>query len=412
MTDLSIIIPIYIKPLDRIKRSINSALDQKCSLELILVYQWFSEESYEYIKSLESDIIKVFYYDYPLSHHIARVSHIKDCNGEYIAFLDCDDYVDQYYYDDCIKDLKKNNADATSGNIKTSDIDNKQLFITEYKKISKENFMFESYWLRGIFLTEKIKKTIPLFEKYNYYLTHHDDFFEKIILFHYCSNPIIIKINTYYNFILKSVELENYFIFKNVYSIIIIYHLLKDFIIENYSYFNKMFIKYIYEVMDIDKTLRNTYFNDLFRTFTFDTIPKIVINNNFNAKYYKVNIYDDIICLSTNGANKVYKDLFLQFYYLYQYGGFSCTEDYFFNNNIEEIRERSLAIFKSKDGLINIDIVAACIKNEKIWQCFQYLVNEKNNTESLDYYRKNLTEIVKDDMLDNFDNYFKSVNLI
>jgi hypothetical protein len=409
MIDLSIIIPIYIKPLEKIQRSVDSALDQNCNIELIIVYQWFSEESYDYLQDLceKNKNVKLFFYEYPLSHHIARISHIKDCNGEYTAFLDSDDYVDKNYYVDCINELKQQNADATSGNLKLYWDDELQPLEKYKSNLKKEDFMFGDYWLRGIFKTDKIKNSISLFENYKYYLTHHDDFLEKIILFHCCDKVVLIKNdNTYYHFLSESTSTDNWFIFKNINSIILIYHLLKDFVSQNYSYFNNRFKEFIYRVTLMDKNLKSRYFNSLFNSYSFTTIPPVVFNNNFNFQYFRVSLYETIQCLPTHNAGENYKLLFLQFYTLYNYGGVFCTEDYYFNN-LDELLQRELLIFEDND-MVRIDVIGACIKNPIIEKCFQYLVHEEHKDESLNYYKKKLKEIVPSSYFakENFSQHF------
>jgi hypothetical protein len=412
MKDLSILIPIYIKPLDKIRRCINSALDQQLNLEIIIVYQWFSEESWNYIQELEKqyDFIKVFFYKYPLSHHIARISHIKDCNGKYTAFLDSDDYVDKDYYKDCFDTLEKENADATPGNLKVY-LDNNLSKTTEYKDITKEDAMFDDYWLRGIFNTEKIKIVVSLLNLAKYFLTNHEDVFEKILFFHICDKIVLIQSNKYYHFDQISKKLNNNLLFNSVYSIIIIYHFIINFIEQNYKHCIQRFKRRIFNIFEINKTLKTKYFNNLFKNFTFNTIPKIVHNNNFNFNFYRLNWYDNIISLPTSDGNKYYNKLFLQFYILYSYGGVFCLDDYYFKS-IDELLQKDIMIFKQV-STFNLDIIGACIKHPVIERVFFYLLDEERRKESIEYYKENIMKLLDIDLLpeEDFDKYFQPVNL-
>jgi glycosyltransferase involved in cell wall biosynthesis len=387
---LSIIIPLYIKPLDVIKRSIESALNQECDKELIIVYQHFSDECKSYLDKLvrQHSNIRVFTYKYPLSHHIARIKHIQDCKGKWVAFLDSDDYVDPHYYDDCISELEKYGADATPGNLMLHA--NNEITTYDYNgKLRKEDFIFGDYWLRGIFKFESIKLAISLFKNYEYCLTHHDDYLEKIVLFHCCNKIMMVKSDTHYHFNLTAIERHTLLSFKNMYSVTLIYHLLKDFIATYYPSHLSNFKLFIQNVMKMDIDLKFKYFNEIFNTFEFTTIPKIIHNNNFNFKYLRLNWYDAFLRIKDTSND--YQTLWTQFYILYCYGGIFCLDDYYIIN--EDIFKTDLLLFE-KDGKLNCDIVGASIKHPIIEQCFQYLVEEPNKTEKLDYYIGRLTETI------------------
>lgn len=403
---LSIIIPIYIKPLDKIKRSINSVLSQTLNnIELILVYQWFSDESYEYIQQVckENNNVILFYYKAPLSHHIARIKHINDCSGKYVGFLDSDDYVDPTYYENCVNELEKNNADATPGNLKTY-INNELKLLTDYRSISKDEALFGEYWLRGIFLTEKAKLAVPMLNQCYYWLTHHDDFLEKIILFHYCDKIILIKSNSYYHFYKEAKELDNLLNFKILNSVNLIHTLLFQFVKDNYSYCFNSFKIFISNILYTNKIQSFPFIKE----YQFNKILKVVHNNNFNLKYYRINWYDNIICEITKDASEDFNKLFLQFFTLYNYGGIFCLDDYYFKDSVDTLFDTDLVIFEN-----TFDIIASNIQNYNILQCLNYLMTTENNKD-INYYIGNMLIMLKklDVKLlpeDQFNNYFIKV---
>lgn len=112
---ISVIVPIY-KVEEYLERCINSILDQTYkNLDIILVDDGSPDECpnicEEYAK--KDDRIKVIHKkNGGLSD--ARNYGINIAIGQYISFVDSDDYIDKNMYQDMINELRKNNADIVS----------------------------------------------------------------------------------------------------------------------------------------------------------------------------------------------------------------------------------------------------------------------------------------------------------
>ena len=91
---VSIIMPYYNKK-NYFLKSINSALKQTyINLEIIIIYDDQSRDDLEYIEScIKNDSrVKIIFNDNNKGAAYSRNKAISIARGEYIAFLDCDDY--------------------------------------------------------------------------------------------------------------------------------------------------------------------------------------------------------------------------------------------------------------------------------------------------------------------------------
>ena len=125
MIKISIIIPVY-NDGKYIQKSIESVLNQSLEdIEIICVNDGSDDDSLQILNKLskENNRIKVFNQENQ-GPAIARNKGIQESNGEYIGFLDADDF---FIDTDALKRLydvaKFNNANMVSGNIKLVDGD-------------------------------------------------------------------------------------------------------------------------------------------------------------------------------------------------------------------------------------------------------------------------------------------------
>ena len=94
MSLVSVIIPYYRKK-QYISRTLKSAINQSYKkLEIIIIYDDYNREDLKFIKKITSKDkrIKIFINKRNLGAGLSRNKGIKKSKGEYIAFLDADDF--------------------------------------------------------------------------------------------------------------------------------------------------------------------------------------------------------------------------------------------------------------------------------------------------------------------------------
>lgn len=110
MPKLSIIIPVYNCEL-YIERCLESLLNQTLQdLEIILVDDGSKDKSLELIKKFSDNRIKIFSQTNQ-GQSKARNTGLDIATGEYIGFVDADDWVDLNFYEKLYNAAKNNNAD-------------------------------------------------------------------------------------------------------------------------------------------------------------------------------------------------------------------------------------------------------------------------------------------------------------
>lgn len=115
---VNIVVPVYNKQ-KQIKRYLNSLINQTYkSLEIIVIDDGSTDKSYEICKKYENKdrrikVIKKI----NEGVDIARHTGIKHCTGDYVTFVDSDDYLSKDAVELLVKALEKENADIVFGNM-------------------------------------------------------------------------------------------------------------------------------------------------------------------------------------------------------------------------------------------------------------------------------------------------------
>lgn len=152
MPKLSIIVPIFNAEI-YLERCIKSILNQSFKdLELILINDGSTDNSlsicYKY-KNLDKRIVVIDKENEGVS--VARNYGLKIANGQYIGFVDSDDYIEFDMYEKLYKNLKKYNGDLIKCNYKECidghEIENKETSIISIysKEESFKNYINEPY---------------------------------------------------------------------------------------------------------------------------------------------------------------------------------------------------------------------------------------------------------------------------
>lgn len=148
MAKISIIIPIY-NVREYLAKCIESVINQTYQdIEIICVDDGSTDGSYEiceYYKKKDSRIKVV----HKINEGIvsARQTGLKIANGEYVGFVDGDDWIDEKMYESMIRTMEKSNVDM----VETGVIDSYNSFTEKERKYKLKE---------GIYKSEKFKKNI------------------------------------------------------------------------------------------------------------------------------------------------------------------------------------------------------------------------------------------------------------
>lgn len=115
---VSIVVPVYNKQ-KQVKRCLSSLINQTYkNLEIIVIDDGSTDKSYEICKKYEikDKRIKVIK-KINEGVDIARHTGIKHCTGEYVTFVDSDDYLSKDAVELLVKGLEKEDADIAFGNM-------------------------------------------------------------------------------------------------------------------------------------------------------------------------------------------------------------------------------------------------------------------------------------------------------
>lgn len=161
MPKISVIIPVY-NTEEYLQQCLDSVLNQTLSdIEVICVDDCSKDRSYEILQNYrDSDTrVKVFHFDEPKSALQARKVGVMESSGDYILFLDADDYLEQ---DACLKIYTKiikedveilhfSSRVINCANLPQSRIDNNQRLLTPCQKRITGNEIFEACFLKQEF---------------------------------------------------------------------------------------------------------------------------------------------------------------------------------------------------------------------------------------------------------------------
>ena len=128
MKKLSIIVPVYNGELF-LSRCVDSILNQEFTdFELILVDDGSTDSSLEICRRYEQEDNRVVVLHKENAGLVAaRKSGLSVAKGEYIGFVDCDDYIDSNMYSDMMSAAVNDCSDIVVGNIIIEYSDNSKI---------------------------------------------------------------------------------------------------------------------------------------------------------------------------------------------------------------------------------------------------------------------------------------------
>jgi len=132
---ISVIIPMYNSE-KYIKRCLDSLLNQTLEdIEIICINDGSTDKTQEIVENYQKKYPFIKLINQPnLGLSTARNNGLKTAEGEYIGFVDSDDYVDNNFYEKLYTTAKEYNADIATGGIIRENNRTKKTLLS-YKKI-------------------------------------------------------------------------------------------------------------------------------------------------------------------------------------------------------------------------------------------------------------------------------------
>ena len=182
MPKVSVIIPVF-----NTEKYLRKCLDSVCNqtlsdIEIICIDDCSTDDSLNILKeyALKDNRIKLIEFKENKGVSVARNTGISEACGEYIGFVDSDDFIDLDFYEKLYSVATNNNADCAKGNI--YNYCNGELELTSFydinDKIKSNKIEFLYGFTSAVYKTNYIKQNKIYFPNY---LTHFEDPYFSII---------------------------------------------------------------------------------------------------------------------------------------------------------------------------------------------------------------------------------------
>lgn len=210
MPFVSIIIPVY-NTEKYVERCLDSVCGQTLSdIEIICINDGSTDNSLQILhKYAEKDNrIKVIDFKKNKGVSAARNAGIDLVMGEYIAFIDSDDYVDVDFYEKLYNKAKETEADIVKGNRRVFEV-SKEVKIETLQKIIHENndnkFYFSYQWTTAIYKKDLIiGNNIRLPEE-----THNTEDIVFLVKALIKAKKVIFIDDAFYNYVRREISLNS-----------------------------------------------------------------------------------------------------------------------------------------------------------------------------------------------------------
>ena len=131
---VSIIIPVF-NTEKYLKKCLDSVLNQTLSsIEVICINDCSKDNSLEILKEYSNKDKRLKLIDFKVNQgvSIARNKGVSESSGDYIGFIDSDDFVELDFYEKLYKKASETNADCAKGNIYTTKEDGSNPILTDF----------------------------------------------------------------------------------------------------------------------------------------------------------------------------------------------------------------------------------------------------------------------------------------
>ena len=167
MSKVSVIIPVYnVEPY--LEKCLDSLINQTLKdIEIICINDCSTDNSLNILEQYKNkdERIKLINLKENKGAAIARNEGLKIAKGEYLGFVDPDDYVDLNFYEELYKKAKQDDADIVKAKRKTYGIDGDIAMTDLNENIIKSGnkFIFSYEWWSAIYKKDLIEKNNILF---------------------------------------------------------------------------------------------------------------------------------------------------------------------------------------------------------------------------------------------------------
>ena len=151
MTKISVIIPIFNTEMF-VQQCLKSVVEQTYKdIEIICVNDCTKDSSIKIIEEFQDDRIKIIHHKENLGLAKARNTGLSNANGEYVFFLDSDDFIEETILEKLLNEIEKTNVDMVFSRVNV---------FPDEKENNKTAKILERY-----FNSKKMLKNIEINEK-------------------------------------------------------------------------------------------------------------------------------------------------------------------------------------------------------------------------------------------------------
>lgn len=191
MPKVSVILPCY-NVSKYIDKCMDSLLNQTLSdVEFIFVDDCSTDDTYNQIKKYTDPRIKLIHHEVNKYTAEARNTGIDNATGEYLAFVDPDDYLDYTFLEKLYNLAKQNNADIAKGVMRY--IPSKKI-VSKNAAIKKNKFHFHFMHQTALYKREMINK---------YHIRYYIDVICGQFPMIYYANKVITCEDAVYNYVIR-----------------------------------------------------------------------------------------------------------------------------------------------------------------------------------------------------------------
>ena len=150
MPKVSVIIPVY-----NTEKYLRKCLDSVCNqtlsdIEIICINDRSLDSSFEILKEFaqQDDRIKLLDFKENKGAAAARNAGLAEVQGEYVGFVDSDDFIDFDFYEKLYTKAKETSADAATGNVYNYNPQTQETYLSEFYNMNdkiRENKAYFHY---------------------------------------------------------------------------------------------------------------------------------------------------------------------------------------------------------------------------------------------------------------------------
>lgn len=225
---VSIIIPVYNVEL-YLKRCLNSVCNQTLKeLEIICVNDCSMDNSFEILKEYAQKDARIKIIDFKENKGVsaARNAGISSSRGEYIGFVDADDYIELDFYEKLYTKAREVGADIVKANVEIHKVNNTKYLDSLNNEISSNGkFYFLCYFFTAIYSRKMLLENDIKFPEG--YCLGEDVYFLSCAVIH--ANTVDFINNTLYYYMRRENSADSEVLNeKQVMSVVKIYDMLTD----------------------------------------------------------------------------------------------------------------------------------------------------------------------------------------